>query len=113
MYQDVTGKNISDNRGDPDLPVESVNRYTALRFCQKLCEQTGYDVRLPTEAEWEYACRAGADARYFWGSDDAWLDEHAWYEDNAGGQIHPVGQKKPNPWGLHDILGNVWEWCSD
>ena len=112
-YQDATGKNIADNRGDLELPVESVNRFTALRFCQTLREQTGYDVRLPTEAEWEYACRAGADTRYFWGSDAAGLDEHAWYGDNAEDQIHPVGQKEPNPWGLYDILGNVWEWCSD
>ena len=84
-----------------------------MEFCDKLSELTGRDARLPTEAEWEYASRAGRDTKWFFGNDPSRIGEYAWYKGNAGGKSHPVGQKKSNPWGLYDIYGNVCERISD
>jgi formylglycine-generating enzyme required for sulfatase activity len=98
---------------DHDYPAGHISKEEAERFCRLVSEKTGQDVRLPTEAEWEYAARAGTDTLWFFGDDPAPLGDYAWYDANSGSKPHPVGQKKPNPWGLHDMYGNVWECVSD
>lgn len=113
QYQAIMGSNPSRSTKGPDCPVDNVGAPDALTFCGKLAEQTGLDVRLPTEAEWEYASRAGRDTKWFFGNDPSQIGEYAWFRDNAGAKSHPVGQKKPNPWGLYDIYGNVNERISD
>jgi formylglycine-generating enzyme required for sulfatase activity len=122
QYRKVMGNNPSHFSGD-NLPVELVSWHDATNYCGKLTEQeraagrlpAGYVYRLPTEAEWEYACRAGTTTRLSYGDDPGYsqLGNYAWYWANSGWQTHPVGQKQPNPWGLYDMHGNVWEWCWD
>ncbi|MBI5722744.1 MAG: formylglycine-generating enzyme family protein [Planctomycetes bacterium] len=113
QYEAIIGKNPSNFR-NPKNPVEQVTWADAVEFCKKLSQKTGKTVRLPTEAEWEYACRAGSKTRFFFGDDSDKLGDYAWYFRNTPKpETHPVGQKNPNPWGLYDILGNAWEWCSD
>ncbi len=103
------GENPSHFEG-PSRPVENVSWEDAQAFCARLGERVaGLLPRLPTEAEWEYACRAGTTGAR-WSED---LDAIAWHVGNSGRQTHPVGEKAANPWGLHDTLGNVWEWCAD
>ena len=109
-YEPVVGLNPSHFRG-PDRPVEQVSWDDAWAFCRKLSETEGVEYRLPTEAEWEYACRAGSTAEHCFGDDEARLAEHGWYDDNSESETHDVGQKKPNAWGLFDMHGNVDEWC--
>ena len=94
-------------------PVISVQYHGAMEYCRWLSAKTGKIYRLPTEAEWEYAARAGTATAYSFGDDPAKLDAYAWYEGNAGGHPHPVGGKQPNPWGLYDMHGNVAEWVVD
>lgn len=113
QYQAIMGSNPSRSTKGPDCPVDNVGEADALSFCGKVAELTGRDVRLPTEAEWEYASRAGRDTRWFFGDDPAEIGDYAWFKGNAGTKSHPVGQKKPNPWGLYDIYGNVCERISD
>ena len=123
QYEAIMRANPSQFKGDMNLPVDSVSWWDATNFCAKLTEQErqagrlpdGYVYRLPTEAEWEYACRAGTTTRFSYGDDPEYVElgEYAWYGDNSGGKTHPVGQKKPNPWGLYDMHGNLWEWCLD
>ncbi|TAH00482.1 MAG: formylglycine-generating enzyme family protein [Sphingobacteriales bacterium] len=95
------------------FPVNSMSIDAALMFCRWLYNQTGVFYRLPTEAEWEYACRAGSKSIYFFGDDPAKLGEYAWFKTNANNKYQMVGQKKPNAWGLYDMLGNVSEWVMD
>jgi formylglycine-generating enzyme required for sulfatase activity len=93
--------------------VQSVSWYEAYSFCGKTSGNADVTVRLPTEAEWEYACRAGTETLYSSGDPEADLDSVAWYKKNSAGRPQPVGQKQPNVWGLYDIHGNVSEWCED
>jgi len=97
----------------PKLPVENVSWDDAQAFLAKLRQKTGRKFALPTEAQWEYACRAGSVTLYSFGDNDARLGEYAWFADNSDGTTHPVGQKAPNQWGLYDMHGNVCEWCAD
>ena len=126
-YNHLMGKSPSEFKGEL-FPVESVTWLEAILFCNRLSEiknltpcyvigenheQVSFSTssngfRLPTEAEWEYACKAGeVNPRY------GEIDKIAWYKDNSDASPHAVGQKEPNAWGLHDMLGNVWEWCTD
>ena len=113
QYQAIMGNNPSKFKDNPKNPVEQVIWNDAQAFCQKLSEKTGKKYRLPSEAEWEYACRAGTQTRYYFGDNEKLLGEYAWYGKFLGGKTNPVGQKKPNDWRLYDLHGNVWEWCED
>jgi len=112
QFEAVMGKNPSPTKGDAN-PVEDVSWADSVAFCQKLSQMSGKTVRLPTEAEWEYACRAGTTTRFSFGDDETQLGDYGWYSENSGHQSRPVGQKKPNPWVLYDMHGNVFEWCSN
>jgi formylglycine-generating enzyme required for sulfatase activity len=122
-YLDVTGTNPSVFPGDLSRPVSSVSWPDATNYCWLLTQRelaagripAGSYYRLPTEAEWEYAARAGASTRFSYGEDSDYtsLTNYAWHFLNAGLTVHPVGQKRPSPWGLYDMHGNVWEWCQD
>ncbi len=99
--------------GKKGYPVVGVSHHAAMEYCRWLSLKTGKAYRLPTEAEWEYACRAGGRSAFFWGDNVGELGQYAWFADNANEETHPVGKKRPNRWGLFDMAGNVAEWCLD
>jgi len=122
----VCGTNPATFQESGDHPVENVNWVDAVRFCNLASDKTGRSVRLPSEAEWEYACRAGTPGEFFFTAEGPFSDDtsisgrvrkelakFAWFDFNSREATHPVGAKSPNPWGLHDMIGNVWEWCAD
>jgi formylglycine-generating enzyme required for sulfatase activity len=113
QWKAVMGENPSGIQGSGDLPVEQVSWYDSVDFCWNASRKTGKYIRLPSEAEWEYACRAGSTTAYSFGGSPDPLSQYAWYIDNSDPKTHPMGQKKPNRWGLYDMHGNVWEWCAD
>ncbi|MCF7708294.1 MAG: SUMF1/EgtB/PvdO family nonheme iron enzyme [Verrucomicrobia bacterium] len=122
-YEAVMGENPSQFKEGMNLPVDNISWNDAVAFCNELTAReraagrlpAGYVYRLPTEAEWEYACRAGTTTRYYFGDDMSGeeIDDHAWYDDNSQQSTHPVGMKEPNAWGLYDMYGNILEWCYD
>jgi formylglycine-generating enzyme required for sulfatase activity len=129
-YEQVVGSNPSGYKGDVRQPVENVSWFDAVAFCNRLSEREriqpyykidfgtvsivgGNGYRLPTEAEWEYACRAGTTTIWNFGDDESMLGDYAWYIGNSGNKPHKVGEKKPNQWALYDMHGNAWEWCWD
>ena len=109
QYEAVMGTNPSYFINNLQNPVENLCWYDARSFCKKLSEITGKTYRLPSNTEWEYACRAGTTTDYYFGDDVNQLEDYAWYYDNSQKTTHPVGHKLPNAWGLYDMHGNVWE----
>ncbi len=134
LYREIMDESPSQWSRDKDdglLPANYLSWFDVVNFCNALSQQQGlqpcYGIdgeqvtwdrdgngyRLPTEAEWEYAVRAGTTTQWFCGDDEAELERYAWFKKNSGSHVHPVGEKEPNPWGFHDMAGNVWEWCWD
>ncbi|MGQ4807523.1 Hercynine oxygenase [Candidatus Entotheonellaceae bacterium PAL068K] len=114
QWEQVMEDNLSGFTGNSNRPVEEVSWHDVQAFIERLNAREGREIyRLPTEAEWEYAARAGTTTDYHFGNDRSQLGKYAWYSKTSGYETHPVGQLQPNAWGLHDMHGNVWEWVQD
>ncbi|MBD3334715.1 MAG: SUMF1/EgtB/PvdO family nonheme iron enzyme [Candidatus Eisenbacteria bacterium] len=114
QWTGVMGSNPALGEPAPDIPIQNISFSDAQDFVMTLNEKAGAELyRLPTEAEWEYACRAGTETAYYYGDNPNALRRYAIYNRSSGHRVRAVGQRKPNPWGLYDMYGNVWEWCSD
>ena len=118
QYQQVMDENPSQFKEGPEYPVETVTWFDANEFCRRLSlleaeSRQGRMYLLPTEAQWEYCCRAGTSTTYFFGDDAGEVSKYAWTKENSDSKSHPVGKKAPNAWGLYDMIGNVWEWTWD
>ena len=115
LFCEDTGREKPDDEGwgRGKRPVINVSWNDAKEYCKWISKKTGENYRLPTEAEWEYSCRAGTTTKWSFGNDEKELGKYVWYNKNSGSKTHPVGEKLPSPWGLYDMHGNVWEWCED
>ncbi len=113
QWKSVMGFNPAHFVGDENRPVESITWFEAVEYCQKLGKQTNWLITLPTEAEWEYACRAGTGTEYHTGNGEEALKKAGWYQANSKNTTQPVGKLAANDWNLQDMHGNVWEWCLD
>lgn len=112
QWEALMGSNPGHFIGEKN-PVDNVSYKDCEIFLDKLSQKTGHKFVLPTEAQWEFACRAGTNTRWSFGDNESLLEKYAWYQDNSNKTTHPVGEKQPNPYGLYDMYGNVQEWCAD